>query len=112
MVSTVKKSTANRLWRCARMNSRHVIARRLPAGPSPAAPEPRAHRRCADRDAKPLQFADNPWIAPARVLAREPQHQLQAAMPADGLLNYYASRDQSLNGSDRTIGQKGIQIPS
>src|SRR5262245_46217364 len=37
-------------------------------------PEPRAHRRRGDRDAKPFQFADNPWIAPAWVLAREPQH--------------------------------------
>jgi len=67
-------------------------------------PEPGADRRRGDRDAKPFQFADNPWIAPARVLAREPQHQLsrltsqrwptdrprvrpplrdQAAMPAD-----------------------------
>ena len=32
----MKKSTANRLWRCARTNSRHVISRRLPAGPRPA----------------------------------------------------------------------------
>jgi hypothetical protein len=38
----VKKSTANRLWRCARTNSRHVVSRRLPAGPRPAA---RSHAR-------------------------------------------------------------------
>jgi hypothetical protein len=38
--------------------------------------EPGAHRRRRYRDAKAFQFADDPWIAPARVLAREPQHQL------------------------------------
>ena len=38
--------------------------------------EPGAHRRRRYRDAKAFQFADDPWMAPARVLAREPQHQL------------------------------------
>jgi hypothetical protein len=36
-VSTVKKSTANRLCRCVRTNSRQVIPRRVPDGPRPAA---------------------------------------------------------------------------
>ena len=76
MVSTVKKSTANRLWRCARMKlaPRHLSA--LACRSETSGPEPGAHRRRGDRDAEPFQFADNPWIAPARVLAREPQHQL------------------------------------
>jgi len=44
IVSTVKKSTANGLWRCARTNSRHVIFPRLPAGPT-RGPEPPADGR-------------------------------------------------------------------
>jgi hypothetical protein len=36
IVSTVKKSTASRLRRCTRTNSRQVIPPRLPAGPRPA----------------------------------------------------------------------------
>ena len=35
-VSTVKKSTASIVRACVRMNSRHAIPPRLPAGPSPA----------------------------------------------------------------------------
>jgi hypothetical protein len=74
IVSTVKKSTASMLRRCARTNSRQVIPPRVPAGPRPAA---RSHVRTVVAETampRPL-FADNALITPPRVVSRETDNQ-------------------------------------
>jgi hypothetical protein len=69
-VSTVKKSTAIMLLACVRRNSYHDGPRRT-VGPSPSA------RRIfltvvADHHADALQLADDPLVAPPRILPGKP----------------------------------------
>jgi hypothetical protein len=42
----------------------------------PCLPQDLPHRRGRDADAEAVQFAGDPLVAPARILAREPDHQL------------------------------------
>src|SRR5216117_3068837 len=59
----------------ARRKSRQLSRARTPAGGTPACRRILATVGCRDADADTGEFTDDPLVAPARVLAREPQHQ-------------------------------------
>ena len=71
IVSTVKKSTASVLRRCARKNSRQVIPLRVPAGPRPTARSQLRTVVARDRHAEAFQFTDDALVPPPRVVSRE-----------------------------------------
>jgi hypothetical protein len=77
-VSTVKKSTASMLCACVRRNSRHERSGSLAGGSEAGFAEELAYTGGGDREAEPAKLADDPLIAPPRVLTCEAQHQ-----PAD-----------------------------
>ena len=68
----------------AAVRSHELAPRRRPAltrRSEASGPKPRAHGRRRHRDTKTLQFADNPWIAPSRVLSGEPQYEVSNLTP-------------------------------
>ena len=75
IVSIVKKSTASMLDACARRNARQDSPRTF-AGRAESRPaQDLGDGRRRDGDAEPVQLARDPLVAPARVLARQPEHQ-------------------------------------
>jgi hypothetical protein len=76
MLSPVKKSQATKLAAWARRNSRQHGPDRRGAGSSFACASSRRTLVGRDVQAELGQLAADPPMAPARVLARKPQHQL------------------------------------
>jgi hypothetical protein len=72
-VSTVKKSQASVVAACWRRNLRHDSSSRCGAGGNPWRPD-RPHQGRRNGDAEALQFADDPPVAPARILASKPNN--------------------------------------
>jgi hypothetical protein len=64
----VKKSQASVVAACWRRKSRHELVS-LRRRPQPVAEKDRPHRGRRDTDAEALQFAEDPSVAPGRVLA-------------------------------------------
>jgi hypothetical protein len=80
----VRKSHSRTLAACCRRNSVQVSSSRLGAGSIPASPQDRPDGARRELDPESDQLALNPPVAPTRVLAREPHHQLAQVQGRSG----------------------------